>query len=1197
MGVASRRFYRAFYKWTLLTSPAEVDAVRGCVHGLHSTAANHKSKGKSFGKKPGKGAAREQKYKTEEQRRRVHRAIVAAAQAQDNEKTQLMYDAIYRPQPRRDKLYEWIERWEKAPVRPTTVLTFDEMRAWDEIVRHRTNSGIIIEVGVPESDLENMQNKYGRLLDILSLVMGAMIQVQDIRADANHRGHKGAMMIPVVISGTYVEVARAYHELSGFNSHSVTRVAQKLEAQTQVNDTQVDESNKPAPKPVDLEGASLESAEPEKIQLDESTQPQPKTVNPSMENPELEKPIGDMRVQSQQVMRSCDLVLREFVVREIEGTNVEIETSICEYDYAKFAYRNMIPRLAGKWKVNVSVGEPEQRPMKRHSDTKALARSLIISGDSNAVMQARADYFRRIGMREAQIKHLADYTQPEEGHAEGNVERAEKQSSEPASPEIAGHPADTYIFRCTKIVGPNFAMLKGIVNTEMTGDMGKKVVRGGLGSKNELLLAGEFPHLEEFHQQLQGLIKRLCDQHSLEPHKLEWSSSPVAEVVGRRPTDQTYEIFVHGPQAKKLWARLMQECVEGYRLYGETVIHIQKTEDSVLFTGPSGAAAAAMLRFRRRLEDLRRAKGYSPHEVVTTRRPAGPEELEGLVDRVRSTMRTLTHPVVLITSGRRNMTSAKASGGSKGTEEYLQGLRGATVSSFNAVTMEPQPVVSFNLKLPSRTWDMIRSTRQFFVHFLASNPRGAAIAETLTRPNEQPHAGFITLRDMGVQVENPVARGKFPGKLSDKVGGGIEAALQVDLLFNKCIEVEDHVIVVGKVFQLMRLEGSQDRRALSYAMRGFHSGEGKITPNHSPVFAWQVDDADSDQQGSANVNAGDGGDGLDPLELGLDIDSDVAARTTPQLPWQRRINKLDKNLAEDPVYRVLTTTKHHIMCEEAEDGLETIDAAQKKHNKKSAATEDKTTESETAEPSATSSPRASSTPSSPHTQAKRPYSTFARQPLDILGLPRHARRFASTSTTPPTNDLSQILDPSTAQSTVSDYLSTRDETFKPNGRFDLYIRQRRVAHLLNNQADITRLRELLIRGYKILEHGQEMYLTEAEMTSMNEKIITLERHADIVLAINAHRMLREMLDRARYGEIFWRQVPEFERMVEKGMKVLMDVARELRRDLDEGKISGKEFRKIGESLKWRYEGLEREMLRLRSVTEEEGDEIFGDDDD
>ncbi|KAF2857636.1 hypothetical protein K470DRAFT_222997, partial [Piedraia hortae CBS 480.64] len=159
-------------------------------------------------------------------------------------------------------------------------------------------------------------------------------------------------------------------------------------------------------------------------------------------------------------------------------------------------------------------------------------------------------------------------------------------------------------------------------------------------------------------------------------------------------------------------------------------------------------------------------------------------------EAVRTAVRPLTHPVVVITSGER-------------TEP-----RGMTASSFTSVCLQPEPRVSFNVKLPSRTWDAIVAKKRICIHLLAATEKAAELAAVFTKPHGVPREAFDHVKRLGFGVD--VDDGP-----PEVYGAGVMARLRctVDLL--KCVSVGDHVIVVAKVEGVDHAE--EGAKGLGYA--------------------------------------------------------------------------------------------------------------------------------------------------------------------------------------------------------------------------------------------------------------------------------------------------------------------------------------------------------------------------------------------
>ncbi|KAI9872521.1 MAG: hypothetical protein M1830_001520 [Pleopsidium flavum] len=154
---------------------------------------------------------------------------------------------------------------------------------------------------------------------------------------------------------------------------------------------------------------------------------------------------------------------------------------------------------------------------------------------------------------------------------------------------------------------------------------------------------------------------------------------------------------------------------------------------------------------------------------------------------VRKLMRRVPHSVAVITSNMPPYTPPDS-------------YRGMTVSSFNTVTLEPDVIVSFNVRQPSSTYDAIKASGRFDVHVLDGSPLGAAIAERFSQGHGK-HAFLEAeqLRDrpetLFVTKSNAEPGGREPPVIaSDEV----MFALNCELL-PESVQLGDHVIVLGRV--------------------------------------------------------------------------------------------------------------------------------------------------------------------------------------------------------------------------------------------------------------------------------------------------------------------------------------------------------------------------------------------------------------
>ena len=140
-----------------------------------------------------------------------------------------------------------------------------------------------------------------------------------------------------------------------------------------------------------------------------------------------------------------------------------------------------------------------------------------------------------------------------------------------------------------------------------------------------------------------------------------------------------------------------------------------------------------------------------------------------------------------------------------------QGSMGMLVSSFNSVTVNPTPFVSFNVKLPSRTFNEIERTSLFTVMAVSN----AKVADAF-----KGHA-----EDRQIIFDN-IMNGKSPDDASQGLVWWMRCKIE-----RKCsVFVGNHVIVIGKVVHLGRFKGGLDQEALVYS-RGTYKLPGvPITP-------------------------------------------------------------------------------------------------------------------------------------------------------------------------------------------------------------------------------------------------------------------------------------------------------------------------------------------------------------------------------
>ncbi len=186
---------------------------------------------------------------------------------------------------------------------------------------------------------------------------------------------------------------------------------------------------------------------------------------------------------------------------------------------------------------------------------------------------------------------------------------------------------------------------------------------------------------------------------------------------------------------------------------------------------------------------------------------------------VRDTMRHVPHPVAIITS-----TDVSAS-----PEGESSAWRGATVSSFNTVTLDPKPIVSFNIKKRSSTYEAVKNSGLFSVNLLDSTNASARIAHTFSIGNELSpfHHGDGSLARfaMNQPSASPSSSQEVPkiGREPPSISSHAQSqySLRCEHLPDKDVEIADHVVVFGKVTKrLAELHGFAEAGVLLYYVNG-----------------------------------------------------------------------------------------------------------------------------------------------------------------------------------------------------------------------------------------------------------------------------------------------------------------------------------------------------------------------------------------
>lgn len=162
-------------------------------------------------------------------------------------------------------------------------------------------------------------------------------------------------------------------------------------------------------------------------------------------------------------------------------------------------------------------------------------------------------------------------------------------------------------------------------------------------------------------------------------------------------------------------------------------------------------------------------------------------------------MRHVPHPVAVITASPK---------GDNGPSTDPHHWRGATVSSFVTVALDPEPVVCFNIKRDSSTFAALTSSTRFNIHVLSASDTSETIATKFAGGNalEPFHDGE---GDLELWVDEAAAvDGDHPiigCTIKDQPGETVDVSemvlfrLSCTYMPDKTVDIGDHVVVFGKV--------------------------------------------------------------------------------------------------------------------------------------------------------------------------------------------------------------------------------------------------------------------------------------------------------------------------------------------------------------------------------------------------------------
>ncbi|KAK1817501.1 hypothetical protein LTR12_008142 [Friedmanniomyces endolithicus] len=572
-----------------------------------------------------------------------------------------------------------------------------------------------------------------------------------------------------------------------------------------------------------------------------------------------------------------------------------------------------------------------------------------------------------------------------------------------------------------------------------------------------------------------------------------------------------------------------------------------------------------------------------------------------LADHLRAVSRTLTHPVALVTSRAPTSTTSTASTTEDYTDDWLAQCRGVTVSSFTTLSLHPVPVVTFNLKVPSGTWDAIVASQRLCVILLAATPEAAGLAHHFSLPHaiakEQIHTSgksegskppsrfHIPLRISRQNLLSP--RPLPPSIICDP--NSVVARLHGVLLRENCVKVGDHVLVVAKVRKVtvpgnrsdMVWEEIESERVLEevvglgYGRRAYR-GMGEVVEREEMESlgvagsgAIGEDVAETVEQDSGGVHLPE----LKDTQPEMILPSGGATR-------QDVINEAgsEPDMLDTPS-ESKTSRRNAVMEEEEEYDLGFGNEAGRPHTKRSESALDHSASKETDNVSPTiRTYRLGRRPRGGSFQQVRNYhrnvSTRSAESDIFAGTAARqefGRALPGTSACGlPVNPEDRVSDPSILNATVGEFLG-QTGVITSRGRMQGLLKAKAAATLAARQ-----LEEALADGSLTPERSLELERTIA----VNERFVARK------VAFRAASELSRMLDT---GKVDVRRSQWLEAAVEKGMAICVEDGRRARQGYDEGRIDEERFAVMRERLGLDFGRLNTEALRLRDMVDEEGE--------
>ena len=616
---------------------------------------------------------------------------------------------------------------------------------------------------------------------------------------------------------------------------------------------------------------------------------------------------------------------------------------------------------------------------------------------------------------------------------------------------------------------------------------------------------------------------------------------------------------------------------------------------------------------------------------------------EQKLDRFKEAVRPLTHPVVLVTA------SLLVNREDKTIDHY----RGVTVSSFTSVSMSsPDPLVSFNLKLPSRTWDAMKSNKVIGINLLDASPEGAAIAHAFTQPHDDPSEAFREIRRLGYELVPFLNWAHCIDKPASKRGShsGVYCTLAAEVMKSKCIEVGDHVIVVAgvkfmrwvKVAKEKAADGelfglayhNKEYRTAGHAIKAVSIPEQDELRNDSEPTEIDVSEDVEDEHAGSDLGTNDSP-GISEINetpmnhiMGPDIHSIDVQDDEPFIEDQTSILAADSattgagDLSDDPFAHPSTPVEDGLMTASLEHMDADLASGLDPFEQSDQASSESISNKPTSRPLQNNNSRPSGTQPTSNILPGflqgwyRRYNTSARilaaqavqaQSSTTEKNPQHEANTSNKSVPSITDDdVSSRYDDEhyhgtstnakTSAINQGETWATNDGNVVRSGVADETFLSITISDFLNSHDDDPyrprRMRALMKARREAYKASKRLERNLETGTLTSEEVYRLER----TVMLNERWIAKRLAFNSAYdlrlmldkGKVDFKRAQWLESSIEKGQAVLLAELNHVRERVEGGQMPEEKYGVVKANLETDHQTLATEAMRLRQIVEEEG---------